>query len=140
METETDKKDSIVDQIEEFVDSFLGRRAATLGIEKVRLSVYLRIVQLKGDTLEILLFRDKEFIGYVQMTEVLTGLLKIFAGPVESKIRTGFRRFAEAKEYEATKLLLELSHHQDKLIYKVYYDQKPIEVNLEEFFTPKKEE
>ncbi len=134
-----DKKPTMVDQIAEYVDSFLGKKAALLDVDKIRLSVYLRIIQ--SGALEILLYRDREFIGYVKMKEVLGGgLVAIFTGTVENKIVNGFKQFAQEHQYDITKLLLELSHENDILIYKVWFDSKHIEVNLEEFFTPKKEE
>lgn len=132
----TDTKNSFIVQITSYVDAYLTAAAKARSCQKEKLCIYmyLSLSNDKPQLLNLLYLDNKEFINFITIKQVVTGLAAMFSGTIERKIIEGFENYAKESQLIAMQLKLRLFYKEGNLIYQVFYQDKPITVDLEKFF------
>lgn len=127
-------QENFVETITEYIDAFLTKQAGELAVEKKQLSVFMSV---KQQTLTNKLILDgAKWIGWASIKDVVGAILAMVAGAqIERKIIEGFHQYAKETQRVCEMLKLGLYYNsQGKLVYQVYYENNPIQVDLTEFF------
>ncbi len=133
---ETKETTSSVDQITEYVDAYLTKAAVARHCEKQRLCIwmYLTLNKEKPNLLNLLYEDNRVFINYITIKQVVTGFASMFSGMIERSIVDGFLKYAAETKFNAMHLKLRIYYKEGKLVYQVHYQDKPIAVDIENFF------
>ncbi len=129
----TDSKTSLVEQIILYVDAYLANQAANFKTLKSTLSVIMVLVDGK---VEKNLFKDGKFESKIALVHVLGPVINMMMGrKTENAITNGFTTYAEQNNLNKDLLALKLFYDETgKLSYQVLYEDKPVNVDLIEFF------
>jgi hypothetical protein len=129
------EKTTFVDLIRSFVDDYLTAAGKARGCEKNRLSIIMYLSVQEPHTLMNLLYLDNVTkINEITIKQVVSGPLSWFHSRIEKTIIKGFQRYAEETKFVVSELKLKLAYKEGVLVYKAFYQGKPIAVDLETFF------
>lgn len=121
--------------ITKHIDGYLDTKSKSMEVGKTQLSIYMSVKTEAGLT-NLLYQNNEKYICTVSIRDVVGPMINVIAGgSIRDTIVEGFKRFAGENQMVCDDLKLLLYYNNKlELIYQGYYQNKPIEVDLVNFF------